>query len=77
MALYSVIQYTNNLKMCLRISVNHDGDSDSVACIAGSVLGAFHGMAIVPKDWLDCLAEKERMETFLSKIIEFFKEYFI
>ena len=50
MALYSAIQYTNDLKTCLHISVNHDGDSDSVACIAGSILGAFHGMSIIPKD---------------------------
>ena len=74
MALYSVIQYTNDLKTCFRVSVNHDGDSDSVACIAGSILGAFHGMSIVPKDWIDCLAEKKRMEMFLSKVIEFFKK---
>ena len=74
MALYSAIQYTNDLKTCLRISVNHDGDSDSVACIAGSVLGAFHGMSIIPKDWIDCLAEKKRMEILLSKVIEFFKK---
>ena len=76
MALYSAIQFTNDLKMCLRISVNHNGDSDSVACIAGSILGAFHGMTIIPKDWLDCLAEKERIEILLSKVIEFFKECF-
>ena len=75
MALYSAIQYTNDLKICLRISVNHDGDSDSVACIAGSILGTFHGMSIVPKDWLDCLTEKERMGKFLSKIIELWSKF--
>jgi len=76
MALYSAIQYPHDLNTCLRVSVNHDGDSDSVACIAGSILGAFHGMSIISKDWIDCLAEKERMESFLSKIMEFFKENF-
>ena len=74
MALYSAIQHPNDLKSCLRVSVNHDGDSDSVACIAGSILGAFYGTSIIPKDWIDCLAEKERIETFLSKIIEFFEK---
>ena len=76
MALYCAIQYPTDLKSCLRVSVNHDGDSDSVACIAGSILGAFHGMSIIQKDWLDFLVEKERMETILSKVIEFFKDYF-
>ncbi len=74
MPIYSAIQYANDLKACLRISVNHSGDSDSVACIAGSILGAFHGMSIIPKDWIDCLAEKKRMEILLSKVIEFFKK---
>jgi len=74
MALYCAIQHANDLKTCLHVAVNHDGDSDSVACIAGSILGAFHGMSIIPKDWMDCLAEKGRMKTFLSKFIEFFKK---
>lgn len=74
MALYSAIQYPNDLKSCLRASVNHDGDSDSVACIAGSILGAFHGISIIPNDWIDCLAEKKRMESLLREIVEFFEE---
>ncbi len=76
MALYSTIQFTNDLKMCLRISVNHDGDSDSIGCIAGSILGAFHGISIIPKEWIDCLAEKKRMEILLSKVIELFENNF-
>ncbi len=74
MALYSTIQYTHDLKTCLRTSVNHSGDSDSIACIAGSILGALYGMSIIPKDWVDCLAEKHRMENIVSKVIEFFKK---
>ena len=74
MALYSAIQYTKDIKTCLRTSVNHSGDSDSVACIAGSILGAFHGMSIIPIDWVECLAEKKRIESLVSKVIEFFKK---
>ncbi|MFX1480244.1 MAG: ADP-ribosylglycohydrolase family protein [Promethearchaeota archaeon] len=75
MALYSAIQYPNDLKSCLRVSVNHDGDSDSVACIAGSILGAFHGISIIPNIWIDRLAEKKRMESLLREIVEFFEEF--
>lgn len=74
MAIYCAIRYPNDFKMCLRISVNHSGDSDSVACIAGSILGALHGMSIIPKNWIDYLVEKDRMNTFLNKVIEFFKD---
>ena len=72
MALYSAIQHSDDFKSCLRISVNHGGDSDSVACIAGSILGAFHGMAIIPNEWVIMLAERNRMENLLSKIAENF-----
>ena len=74
MALYSAIQYRDDLKSCLRDSDNHDGDSDSVACIAGSILGALHGMSIIPEDWIDCLANKRRLKILLSNLIDFFKE---
>jgi ADP-ribosylglycohydrolase len=73
MALYSTIQYPNDFKTCLRVSVNHSGDSDSVACIAGSILGALHGIATIPEDWLNWLAERERMESFINEIIKFLK----
>ncbi len=71
MALYSFIRYPSDLKSCLRISVNHSGDSDSVACIAGGILGAFNGISIIPQEWITCLAEKARMEQFLTLITEF------
>ena len=34
------------LALALRIGVNHDGDSDSTASLAGQVLGAAHGTAV-------------------------------
>ena len=73
MALYVVIRHSSDLKACLRVSVNHSGDSDSVSCIAGSILGALNGIGVVPQEWIACLAEKDRMEHFLTRIKNFFK----
>jgi len=36
----------------VRLAVNHDGDSDSTAAIAGNLLGAVHGVEAIPKRWL-------------------------
>jgi len=36
----------------VRLAVNHDGDSDSTAAIAGNLLGALHGVEGIPKRWL-------------------------
>jgi ADP-ribosylglycohydrolase len=73
MALYAAIRFTDDLKGCLRVAVNHDGDSDSVGCIAGSILGAFHGMSIVPSNWIDRLTEKKRMEDMIARVLEVLK----
>ncbi len=34
------------------LAVNHDGDSDSTGAMAGSLLGAWHGIDNVPRKWL-------------------------
>ncbi|MDB5798778.1 MAG: hypothetical protein JWP36_2680 [Paucimonas sp.] len=34
------------------MAVNHDGDSDSTGSIAGNLLGAVHGKAGIPEEWL-------------------------
>lgn len=39
----------------LRLAVNHSGHSDTTAAITGSLLGARHGTAVLPRAWLDCL----------------------
>ena len=36
----------------LRLSANHSGHSDSTAAITGSLLGARHGTAVLPRAWL-------------------------
>ncbi|WP_245556216.1 ADP-ribosylglycohydrolase family protein [Actinopolyspora mortivallis] len=39
----------------LRLSVNHSGHSDTTAAITGAILGARHGTAALPRDWLNRL----------------------
>jgi ADP-ribosylglycohydrolase len=36
-------------------AVNHSGDSDSTGSIAGTRLGARHGLAALPAEWLEGL----------------------
>lgn len=36
-------------------AVNHSGDSDSTGSITGNIVGALHGTAAVPGDWLEAL----------------------
>lgn len=60
-------------KAALCLAANHSGDSDSVAAIVGNVLGAHHGAAAVPKEYLDVLIQKDdivKMAERLSAVIE-------
>ena len=53
----------------LRLAVNHDGDSDSTASIAGQILGAALGERALPDGWsegLDCEAELLELESQLA-----------
>lgn len=36
----------------VRLAVNHDGDSDSTAAMAGNLLGTLHGLDGIPQRWL-------------------------
>jgi ADP-ribosylglycohydrolase len=44
-----------NYRHALRIAITHDGDSDSTGSIAGNILGARDGAAIVPTAWIGML----------------------
>jgi ADP-ribosyl-[dinitrogen reductase] hydrolase len=45
----------------LIFAASSGGDTDSIACIAGALSGAFYGASWIPKHWLSCLEERERI----------------
>jgi ADP-ribosylglycohydrolase len=51
LALYCVIRYPDDYAACMRRAANTNGDSDSVACVAGSIMGARLGLEAIPADW--------------------------
>ncbi|MCI4666532.1 MAG: ADP-ribosylglycohydrolase family protein [Bacteroidia bacterium] len=51
-------------------AVNTDGDSDSIACIAGAFAGAYNGISSFPKDWLDRLEYRDELNSY----VEFLKK---
>ncbi|MGB1289312.1 MAG: ADP-ribosylglycohydrolase family protein, partial [Aggregatilineales bacterium] len=53
LSLYCVLKYPDDYVACVRRGANTDGDSDSIACIAGGILGARLGMSTIPDDWIE------------------------
>jgi ADP-ribosylglycohydrolase len=44
-------------------AVNHDGDSDSTGSICGNIVGAIHGVAGLPQDWVEQVELRDVIET--------------
>ncbi len=51
LALYCVLKFPDDYVATVRRGANTDGDSDSIACIAGGILGARLGINAIPADW--------------------------
>jgi ADP-ribosylglycohydrolase len=66
LALYCFLRHPENYRKAVTLAANTNGDSDSIACIAGAISGAYLGVSAIPPDWiqrieksdyLGCLAE--------------------
>lgn len=73
-ALYCCMKFPKprDFKKLLILAVNHSGDSDSTACIAGGIMGAFHGYDALGSEihsWTSRLREHDRMENYIKDII--------
>jgi ADP-ribosylglycohydrolase len=52
-ALYCVWRHPDDYRACVLEAVNTDGDSDSIACIAGGIIGARVGLSRIPPAWVN------------------------
>ena len=56
-ALYCFSRSPDSFETTVLTGANTDGDSDSIACIAGSISGAFNGAEAIPEEWRTTLEE--------------------
>jgi ADP-ribosylglycohydrolase len=54
----------------LIMAASSGGDTDSIASIAGSLFGAACGASWIPKRWMECLEQKERIESAAQSLYE-------
>lgn len=52
-AVYSALSYPTDFAQAIRLSVNHDGDSDSTGSICGNIMGMLLGATAIPVEWRD------------------------
>ncbi len=52
-AVYSALSFPTDFAQAVRLSVNHDGDSDSTGSICGNIMGMLLGAGEIPVQWRD------------------------
>ncbi len=66
--IHLITQYENDFKEALVENVMAGGDSAARGMLVGMVLGAYHGFDALPKDWLDTLNARDKIDKLLSRI---------
>jgi hypothetical protein len=61
-ALWCVLRAGGDFREAVLRGANSSGDSDSIACIAGSIAGAMVGFDGIPSDWSHEVEEAERLD---------------
>lgn len=68
LALYCVLRYPDDYPACMRRAANTSGDSDSIACIAGGILGARLGLNAIPAAWVARLERRAEIAALAEKL---------
>lgn len=68
MALYCVMRQPDDYVAGVRLGANIGGDSDSVASIAGGVLGTRLGAGAIPADWIERLENQEYLAQLAARL---------
>ncbi|MCX6498218.1 MAG: ADP-ribosylglycohydrolase family protein [Arthrobacter sp.] len=58
-----------HFRAAMAVAVNHSGDSDSTASIAGNILGAHYGEQCLPADWLAALEAPELIRGMAARLV--------
>ncbi len=61
-AFYCFLRHFESPENAVIEAVNAGGDTDSIACITGTLSGALHGIRCFPEKWIQGLENKENIE---------------
>jgi ADP-ribosylglycohydrolase len=67
-ALYCVLQSPDDFAQCVLMAANTDGDSDTIACLAGGISGAFHGLEAIPDRWRARVEDSPRLHEVADRL---------
>jgi ADP-ribosylglycohydrolase len=68
LALYCFMRYPDSYEKVILRGANTNGDSDSIACIAGAISGAYLGVAAIPETWVSRIEKHDYLEDLASRL---------
>ena len=69
-ALHLILKYEDDYVEAMRQNVYAGGDSAARGMVAGMILGAYNGLEKIPKEWINALSSKERIEEYIGIVCE-------
>jgi ADP-ribosylglycohydrolase len=70
LALYCFLQCPDDYKAAVLRGANTNGDSDSIACIAGSISGAYLGVQAIPEEWINQIEKSEYLNDLATRLAD-------
>ncbi len=68
LALYCFMRYPKDYRKTVLRGANTNGDSDSVACIAGGISAAYLGVGAIPGDWITRIEKSKYLEDLAGRL---------
>ena len=68
LALYCFLKHPDDYAKTVLRGANTNGDSDSVACIAGGISGAYLGVASIPDKWIKNIEKAKYLEELAMRL---------
>jgi ADP-ribosylglycohydrolase len=67
-ALWAVVTNWRNPEQCIIDAVNLGGDTDTIGCIAGAMIGALHGHKWIPARWWSNIEDGKRGRSYCIEL---------
>ncbi len=70
-AVYVCVKHPDSYEKAVLEAANANGDTDSKACIAGAIAGAYHGESRLPSRWKDQVEDSSLLSELAEKLYDF------
>ena len=69
LALYCFLKYPEDYRKTVIRGADTNGDSDSIACIAGGISGAYLGIDAIPDDWINRIEKTDYLNALAKRLV--------